>query len=122
MQTTGNVGADQFAEPRLYVHVYVFELLAPDKTTLFKFDADLLESVNEGFGVLGGDQTGFAQHGRVGDAAVYVFEGDVLVIFDRTAEGFDEGIGWLGETAAPRFVAHAGDARGAAVPSQTPWG
>lgn len=64
--------ADDFFEAGFDVHVDVFEFLFEGELAAFDLVFDLFEAVDDGLGVIFGDDIGFGKHACVRDGSGYV--------------------------------------------------
>jgi hypothetical protein len=93
--------ADALDQACLDVHVDIFQGNRPVKSTLFDFSQDAFESVDDGTGLVSGDDADMAEHAGVRDRARDVVAIQALVKADRGGKFLDEGIGGLGKAPTP---------------------
>jgi len=96
--------AHDLAQPRLDIHVHVFEALVHLEAALFDLLAQLEKAGEDLFHVRLRDDPLLAQHARVRYRPAHVLERDPLVDGKRRGVGFDGGVRGLGEATAPRLL------------------
>ncbi len=92
MQSPGR-SADPLAQPRLDVHVNVFERLRERERAAFDLGQHLIEPGGDRSSVLGRDHTLLRQHRRMGLAAGDILSREALVEIDRGVDGLQNVIG-----------------------------
>ena len=105
--------ADLLAEAHLDVEVDVLEVLAPDELAGLDLGLDLLEALDDGVGVFGGDDALLAEHLRVGDGGFDVVRVERPVVADGGAVFEGEGVEGFGGGGLGALGARGGGAFGA---------
>ena len=96
--------ADLVGEPRLDVHVHVFQGHGPLEFAGFDFFLDFRQAVDDGVAFLIGEHAHFCQHGRVSLGAEDVLAVHAPVEIHAGGEFLDELVGGFAEASAPEFV------------------
>ena len=98
--------ADAFGQPRLDIHVDVFERAREGESARRDLVLDAVEPLGDRFRVGRLDNALFGEHGDMGARASYVLLPQGLVEFDRGVDIFHDGVGSGLEPSAPHFIAH----------------
>jgi hypothetical protein len=106
--------ADALGEPRLDVHVHVFQRLTPLEAAGGDVGGDVVQSADDGLDVVGREHPDLAEHAGVGLGAGDVLFPEALIEGHRLREALDQGRGGLGEATAPHRVLGRGSGGGLA--------
>ena len=93
--------ADARHQPRLDVHVHIFQRHRPFETPGLDFRANGVQPGDDLLTLRRAQHAHPRQHARMGDGAGDVLAVQALIEAHRGGEGFHEGIGALGKTPAP---------------------
>ena len=96
--------ADALGQPRLDVHVHIFQIHPPIELSGLDFALDRPQPVDDAVAFAVAEHANLRQHGGMGDGALNVMLVQALVEIDRGSETGDEGVHRFAETAAPGLI------------------
>ena len=96
--------ADQFCQPGLDIHVYIFQRYRPLETAIFYLSLDLGQSLLNFRQFAGGKHADAAQHIGMGQGSGDIFNGHALVELDGGGKTLHKGVGGFAEAPTPQFA------------------